>query len=148
MKIIYPGSFNPWTNGHQDIHNRACKLFNAPVDVVIAVNPAKKIDIDFILWTLQPLSDRGIKVMATTDLVATQADVIVRGVRSGDWEYEQNLAQWNKELGAETVFLCPAPEFSHINSSAVRELRKYGKPVGKYCPKDILERWLTIDNFV
>lgn len=139
MKVIYPGSFNPWTIGHQDIYERAMKIFGN-VTVVVAVNPNKNVDPGFIRWTLKPLQ---MDVVVTHDLVAIDADIIIRGVRSGDWEYEQNLAQWNRELDAETIFLCPSPELSHISSSGVRALSDYaGALAMKKVPNpDVYERW-------
>lgn len=140
MKVIYPGSFNPWTFGHQSIYERACKLFGE-VTIVIASNPAKSIDPEFIKWTLE-LLDYPVEICE--GLVAVDADIIIRGVRSGDWEYEQNLAQWNKEIGAETVFLCPDPALSHISSSAVRELIKHNQPVYKFIARAVLDRWTGV----
>jgi pantetheine-phosphate adenylyltransferase len=78
------------------------------------------------------------------DLVALDSDVIIRGVRTGDWEYEQSLAQWNKTLGAETVFLPPEPAISHISSSAVRELVKHNQDVSSYVNKEVFNRWILM----
>jgi len=129
MKVIYPGSFNPWTIGHQDIYERALKLFG-DVKIVVAKNPDKEeIDYDFIKWTLEPITDN---VVIIGGLVAPEADVIIRGVRSGDWEYEQNLSQWNKILGSETIFLSPDPALSHISSSAARMLHAHGRNIKEY----------------
>jgi len=137
MKIIYPGTFNPWTIGHQNVYERACKIFGK-VTVVIAINPNKTISPEAIAYTLEPLN---MSVEICKDLVALDADIIIRGVRTGDWEYEQELAQWNKILGAETVFLPPEPSISHISSSAIRELIKHGQDVSSYVDKEVFERW-------
>ena len=143
-KVIYPGSFNPWTIGHQNIYERAKKAFGEVV-VVLANNPAKNINIEQVRYTLEPLN---IPVEICDGLIATDADIIVRGVRSGDWEYELNLAQWNKEIGAETVFFAPAPELSHITSSAVRLLYNNGSDVQKYFVNyEVYRRWCLTDNY-
>ena len=126
-EVIYPGTFNPWTKGHDDILKRALKLFDK-VDIVVAKNPNKNVDSKFISWTLTPLKFiEGVNVVVHDGLVSDFKKPVVRGVRSGDWEYEQNLAQWNRELGVETVFLCPNPSLSHINSTAIRTLVAMGQ---------------------
>ena len=140
MKVIYPGSFNPWTVGHQHIYERACKIFGEVI-IVIAINTKKDIAPNFIAWTLEPLN---VPIEIYHDLIASHADIIVRGVRSGDWEYEQNLAQWNTLIGAETVFLSPVPELAHINSTAVRLLDHHDSVdmAKKYVGNDhVYNRW-------
>lgn len=140
MKVIYPGSFNPWTIGHQDIYNRALKLFGS-IKIVIAKNPEKEFDYEFVKWTLEPLTSN---LEIVSGLVAPDCDAIIRGVRSGDWEYEQGLSQWNKILGAETVFLSPDPALSHISSSAVRTLYNHGVSIDKYVGSSAVhKRWIN-----
>jgi len=140
MKVIYPGTFNPWTIGHQNVYERACKIFGKVI-IVIAVNPNKSILPESIAYTLEPLN---VPIEICKNLVALNADVIIRGVRTGDWEYEQGLAQWNKTLGAETVFLPPEPAISHISSSAIRELVKHGQDVSSYVNDKVFNRWLLM----
>lgn len=141
MKVIYPGSFNPWTIGHQDIYDRAKAIFGEVV-VVIAFNPSKNVNCSFIEWTLEPLK---MNVEVDYGLIAESSDIIIRGVRSGDWEYEQNLAQWNRVIGAETIFLSPSPAVSHINSSAVRLLTvKNPELASQYFSSGLVyERWTS-----
>jgi len=146
MKIaIYPGTFNPWTTGHQDILERALTVFDA-ITVLVAKNPDKDVDTRFIKWTLTPVADafNGRVSIVSTDrrLVSSYNIPIIRGVRSGDWEYEQNLAIWNKELGVETFFLCPDPKTAHINSSALRMLEKANKDISVHVGNDFsAARW-------
>ena len=144
---IYPGSFNPWTKGHQDILDRALMLFDKII-IVVAVNPTKNIDASLILKSLNPIAAKNIgqvEIMSFTGLVATLGYTIIRGVRSGDWEYEQNLAMWNKELGVETIFMCPDPKYSHINSSALRTLYEAGEHIDIYAGDlDSIQIWKEV----
>jgi pantetheine-phosphate adenylyltransferase len=140
---IYPGSFNPWTKGHADILSRALKVFDE-VLIVVAINPAKNIDPDFIKWTLNPLVSiyKNVQCISHDGLVSEFKLPIIRGVRSSDWEYEQNLASWNRELGVDTFFLSPTPSLSHINSSALRSLYAAGIDISDYVDSTlVLERW-------
>lgn len=141
---IYPGSFNPWTKGHQDILDRALTIFDKVI-IVLAANPDKKISLRDMAETLKPVIQTyggRVTLQHTFGLVSQFGFPIVRGVRQGDWEYEQNLAVWNKELGVETVFLCPSPENSHINSSALRTLHKEGVSILKYAGNlDSIKIW-------
>ena len=141
---IYPGTFNPWTKSHQNILDRALTIFDK-VTIVVAKNPSKEINIDVIHKTLIPIQNSyrdEVTVIKYDGLVSDFKCPIIRGVRSGDWEYEQNLANWNMELGVETIFLCPAPEYSHINSTALRSLYKHGKNIDKFIGnKKSFELW-------
>ena len=145
MKVIYPGSFNPWTLGHQSILNRCLELFEE-VQITVAMNPDKDVSPGFITWTLKPLESEQVTVDTCYDLVSQYGLPIVRGVRSGDWEYEQNLAQWNRELGVETLFLCPDPSLAHVNSTAVRTLHHLGQEdkARQFVGNDLIYyRWLN-----
>jgi len=143
---IYPGSFNPWTIGHQDILERSLNIFDKVI-VVVAANPDKLINLNKVKWVLAPLEDyfKGkVKVVVHKDLISSFNLPIIRGVRSGDWEYEQNLAMWNKELGVETIFMCPNSSLAHINSSALRVLHSKNIDITPYCGlAEIAKRWKT-----
>ena len=143
-KAIYPGSFNPWTKGHQDILDRALMLFDK-VTIVVATNPNKNVNRANIVKALYPVANKAgdkVDVLSFTGLVANLGHTIVRGVRSGDWEYKQNLAMWNKELGVETIFLCPDPKYSHISSSALRTLYDHGESIDHYAGDfDSIKLW-------
>jgi len=151
-RAMYPGSFNPWTRGHQDILERALKIFNT-VDIVVAKNPNKNLNITNIVRSLTPLEEQfknKAYIYLTENLITDfyhpncpkQELPIIRGVRSGDWEYEQNLAQWNKELGKDTIFFSPKLENAHISSSALRLLITENKDVTKYIGnKEVFKAW-------
>jgi pantetheine-phosphate adenylyltransferase len=151
-RAMYPGSFNPWTKGHQNILERALKIFDV-VDIVVAKNPDKKLNLLNIVYSLEPLKKQfkdKISIFFTEGLIADfkypngikKNIPIIRGVRSGDWEYEQNLAQWNKILGKDTIFFCPKPENAHISSSALRLLIAKNKNVGRFIGnKEVFTIW-------
>ena len=126
MKVIYPGSFNPWHKGHFDILRRALKIFGE-VDVVVAVNKDKRINPKVIKWIITPLTAiKGVNVITHSGLVSDLGRPIVRGARStSDFIYEKQMAEWNKELGVETIILFSKPELAKVSSTALRELSKY-----------------------
>ena len=143
-RAIYPGSFDPVTNGHLDIIERGCKLFDEII-IGILVNPDKQPlfsveerqqmltevvnGINKGNCTLRVDSFSGLLVNYA---VAQQADVIVRGIRAiSDYEYEFQMALMNRQLhpSLETVFLVPAVDLTYLSSSLVREVARYGGDV-------------------
>jgi len=139
MKLLFPGSFDPFTVGHADIVSRALRLADHVV-VAVGVNSGKK-----PMFTpderIEAISryyegnDR-VSVIAYDGLTIkaareTGADAILRGVRSNaDYEMERNLADINRALdGTETIIMVTSPEYQHISSSMVRELIGFGHPV-------------------
>ena len=146
MKRIafFPGSFDPFTRGHEDIVLRGLALFD---EIVIGIghNQAKKryFDIDFIKQKIEEtFAGKAVKVVAYDDLTANVArdcgaKFIIRGLRNTtDFEYENSIAQVNKELveGLETVFLITTPKLAPISSTIIRDLHRYGTVVDKYLP--------------
>ena len=140
-RAIYPGSFDPVTNGHLDIIERGCKLFDEII-VAILVHPEKTpfftIDErrDILSEVLQQI-DRGsceVRVDSFQGLlvhyaVAQQADAIVRGIRAiSDYEYELQMALMNRRLepSIETVFMMPAETYSYVSSRLVKEVFQLG----------------------
>ena len=140
---IYPGSFDPFTNGHKSILKRACRLFDTVI-VAVAVDNHKQ-----SLFT--PRERRDLIMAAVTDLPQVQVDVfegllanyvcqqnaqaIIRGLRMvSDFEYEMQMALFNKDLCAqlETVFFIADAEHSFISSSQVRNIASLGGNVEKY----------------
>jgi len=130
---IYPGTFDPITNGHIDLVVRASKLFDRII-VAVAINPSKK-----PTFTLEERVDLAKQTLAGIDNVeicgfegllvdvAKQrgANVIIRGLRAvSDFEHEFQLAGMNRKMQpeVETLFLTPAEQFSYISSSLVREI--------------------------
>lgn len=143
-KAIYPGTFDPITNGHADLIERAANMFSNVV-VAIASNPSKK-----PLFTLdervalikQVTSDLdNVEVVGFTGLLADfadaqQASVLIRGLRAvSDFEYEFQLANMNRRLNPklESVFLTPAEENSFISSTLVKEVALHRGNVDGFC---------------
>jgi len=153
-RAIYPGSFDPVTNGHLDIIERGCKLFDEII-VSILVNPDKQPfftleersemlkevlqDISQGKCTVRVDSFRGLLVNYA---VAQEADVIVRGIRAiSDYEYELQMALMNRRLepGIETVFMMPAETYSYVSSRLVKEVFQLGGAVTGLVPP-VIER--------
>lgn len=145
---IYPGSFDPITNGHIDLIKRASKLFD---EVIIGITQNSKksafLSIDQRLdMTSKTLSDiSNIKVMSFNTLLvdfakAQNAQVILRGLRAvSDFEYEFQLSGMNKHLNPtiETLFMTPAEQYANISSSLVREILSLGGDISHFVPKSV-----------
>ena len=148
-RAIYPGSFDPVTNGHLDIIERGCKLFDEII-VSILVNPEKQPFFtveerrEMLGEVLSSISqgDCTVKVDSFEGLlvnyaVAQQANVIVRGIRAiSDYEYELQMALMNRRLepGIETVFMMPAETYSYVSSRLVKEVFQLGGTVEGLVP--------------
>ena len=153
-RAIYPGSFDPVTNGHLDIIERGCKLFDEII-VSILVNPDKQpffsLDErrDMLTEVLQDISQGKCAVrvdsfrgLLVNYAVAQQASVIVRGIRAiSDYEYELQMALMNRRLepGIETVFMMPAEIYSYVSSRLVKEVFQLGGAVTGLVPP-VIER--------
>lgn len=147
-KAIYPGTFDPITNGHIDIITRACGMFNEVI-LAIAASPSKKplFNLDERVELAQQATAHlgNITVTGFSDLMANfarthGANVLVRGLRStGDFEYEMQLAHMNRHLmpGLESVFLMPTKEWSFISSSLVKEVALHHGDVAHFLPKNV-----------
>ena len=145
MKIaLFPGSFDPFTRGHQAIVERALPMFDKLV-IAIGVNRAKKgwMPIEERLERLRMLyaNEPRVEVVAyetlTMDLAEQYgAKYILRGVRSvTDFEYERTIADANRRIaGLETVFLIADADTAYISSSLVRELASFGRDVSDLLP--------------
>ncbi len=143
---LFPGSFDPFTRGHESIVRRALPLFDKFV-IAIGVNADKR---SFMTmeqrkaWIESIFRDSPqVEVITYTTMtvdVAREvgAQFIVRGVRLiQDFENEKHLAEVNRDLtGIETILLYTLPEYSHISSSIVRELFRYGQDISPYLPVD------------
>lgn len=140
IKAIYPGTFDPITNGHSDLVQRAAKLFDHVV-VAVAYNPSKKPLFDLaervalaqqVLQHLPNVSVQGFSGLLVDFAKQQQASVLIRGLRAvSDFEYEFQLANMNRRLhpGLESVFLTPAEENSFISSTLVKEVALHKGPV-------------------
>jgi len=150
---IYPGTFDPITNGHIDLVVRASKLFERVI-VAVAINPSKEPTftlqerVDLAEQTLSDLSNVevcGFKGLLVDVAKEKQADVILRGLRAvSDFEHEFQLAGMNRKMqpDIETLFLTPAEQFTYISSSLVREIAVLGGDVSGFvapCVVDALK---------
>lgn len=144
--VIFPGSFDPFTRGHEAVVAEALRVFDR---VVIGVGDniskngllpvEKRMELIKDLYADEPRVEVGAYDSLTGDFARKcGASVIVRGVRTGyDIEYEQNMAAINKQLYPDitTVILCTPAELSHISSSVVRELLSFGRNVDEFMPE-------------
>lgn len=154
-RAIYPGSFDPVTNGHLDIIARGCKLFDEII-VAIAVNPAKqpmftlaerREMIEEVIGTIPHagclLSVDSFEGLLTRYATERGAHALVRGIRAiSDYEYELQMALMNRRLepGLETVFMMPAEAYSYVSSRLVKEVFLLGGSVGGLVPQAIERR--------
>lgn len=140
---VYPGTFNPITNGHTDLVQRASRLFDHVI-VAIGVNkqknntPATEKRVDLARKVLAHLDNVEVCSFDTLliDFVRQRgADVILRGLRTvADFEYEFQLVGMNRALdpGIETIFLAPDEHLSYISSTLVREIASYGGDISRF----------------
>lgn len=151
MKItaIYPGTFDPITNGHVDIVTRASRLFDK-VFLAVADSTGKKTLFstdERIVLAKSVLSSLGNVEVCSFDKLVTgiardlEAKVIIRGIRAAaDFDYEFQMAGMNRSLysDAETIFLRPAEHLSFISSTLVREISSLGGEVSQFVDKNVL----------
>ena len=142
-RAMYPGTFDPFTNGHNDLVRRACRIFDQVV-IAIAANPGKA-----PLFTLEQRVDLTRRVLAdvpnvevtgytglTVDFARQRGlNVIMRGLRAvSDFEFEFQLATMSRHLNGEveTVFLTPSEQFSFVSSTLIREIASLGGNVREF----------------
>ncbi len=150
ITAIYPGTFDPITNGHVDLISRAAKIFDRVV-IAVAVSRDKQplFDVDERVDLIQRVViDVGeIDVLGFDSLLVEcardkGAQVVLRGLRAvSDFEYEFQLASMNRRLSPdiETMFLTPAEQYAFISSSMVREIAKFGGDVSSFVPKLVVD---------
>ncbi|MCH8299075.1 MAG: pantetheine-phosphate adenylyltransferase [Candidatus Marinimicrobia bacterium] len=146
MKIaVYPGTFDPITNGHVDIIKRSAKLFDKII-VTVAVN-TQKIPLFNLTERAEMIhqvlkNEERIEVDQFDGLIAeylkrVNASAMIRGLRAvSDFEFEFQMSLMNRKLNpdVETVFLTPAQEYIHLNSTIVKEVASFGGDVSEYVP--------------
>jgi pantetheine-phosphate adenylyltransferase len=144
---FFPGSFDPFTRGHEDIVRRALKLFDEVI-VGIGNNANKKryfpleLMVELIEGTFE---GENVRVLSYDDLTANVArqygaKFLLRGLRNTtDFEYENSISQVNRHLypEVETVFLITSPHLAPISSTIIRDLHRYGSSVDEFLPYEI-----------
>ena len=151
IKVVYPGTFDPLTRGHEDLVRRAARVFDRVV-VGVADSEAKR--------PLFPASERvamarevlapfaNVEVQGFSgllmDFVRSQgAKIILRGLRAvSDFEYEFQMAGMNRHLypDVETLFLTPSEQFTFVSATIVREIAKFGGDVSHFVPPVVADR--------
>ncbi|MCG6271446.1 pantetheine-phosphate adenylyltransferase [Vibrio vulnificus] len=149
-RVVYPGTFDPITNGHLDLIERAAKMFDEVI-IAVAASPSKN-----TMFTLKERVDFAQQVTHHLDNVTTQgfsglmvdfardvdANVLIRGLRTTvDFEYEFGLTNMYRRLlpGLESVFLTPSEEHAFISSTIVREVAIHGGDVTQFVPTVVAE---------
>jgi len=143
LKVIYPGTFDPFTRGHEDLVRRAARLFDSVI-VAIANSESKRPffttaeRIEMTREGLEPfpnLEVEGFSPLLMDFVHAKKAHVVLLGLRAmSDFEYEFQMATMNRNLypEVETLFLTPAEKFTFISSTIVREVAKFGGNVATF----------------
>ncbi|PKG85033.1 pantetheine-phosphate adenylyltransferase [Colwellia sp. 75C3] len=143
IKAIYPGTFDPVTNGHSDLIVRASKLFSEVI-IGVAASPSKqpRFDLDHRVAMIEQVTQHltNVTVVGFSGLLVDfakqyQAKVLIRGLRAvSDFEYEFQLANMNRRLSPdlESVFLTPAEENSFISSTLVKEVALHQGDVSQF----------------
>lgn len=143
-RAIYPGTFDPITNGHADLIERAANMFSEVI-VAIASNPSKqplfsleeRVDlISQVCAHLDNVKVTGFKGLLADYAKQNDADILIRGLRAvSDFEYEFQLANMNRRLNPdlESVFLTPSEENSFISSTLVKEVALHKGNVAQFC---------------
>ena len=148
--IVYPGTFDPITNGHIDLIERASKLFDK---IIVSIASSKKksplftIEERISLATeclshLPNVEIKGFDYLLVNFVKDCGGDAVMRGLRAvSDFEYEFQLANMNRALSpdVESIFLTPAEKFSYISSSLVREISSLQGDVTKFVPANVAD---------
>ncbi len=149
VTAVYPGTFDPITNGHVDLIHRACRLFDRVI-VAVASNPGKKptftLEERVSLARIALGENKKIEIIGFDTLLvdfvkSCSAQVILRGLRAvSDFEYEFQLASMNRRLDpdVETVFMTPAEQHAYISSSLVREIAALGGDVSAFVHEKVV----------
>tara|TARA_B100000686_G_scaffold354516_1_gene465194 strand:- start:2385 stop:2873 length:489 start_codon:yes stop_codon:yes gene_type:complete len=155
---IYPGTFDPVTNGHLDIMRRAAVLFGKVI-VAVALNPKKNPlfsqtkRIEFIREALNGHSKievKGFNHLLIDFAVEQEAVIIIKGLRAvSDFEFELQMGLMNRSLNdtVETVFMIPSQEYSFLSSSFVKEVARHGGAVANLVPKSVAKGLKHAKNY-
>ena len=146
--IVYPGTFDPITNGHIDLIERASKLFDK---IVVGIASSQRKGPPFAVDERISLASESLAHVPNVEIIGfdyllvnfvkdCKADAIMRGLRAvSDFEYEFQLANMNRALAPEieSIFLTPAEHLSYISSSLVREISSLDGDVSKFVPANV-----------
>ena len=149
-RVIYPGTFDPITNGHIDLVSRAAKMFD---EVVVAIAIGHHKNPVFSLEERVELAKKSLSHLPNVEFVGfdgllvnffreQKATAVLRGLRAvSDFEYEFQLANMNRRLdsGFEAVFLTPSEQYSFISSALVREIARLNGDVAQFVPQAVVE---------
>ena len=148
---VYPGTFDPVTNGHVDLAERSLRMFDKVI-IAIAANPKKRPLFDLeeriAMFRKATVGFRNLVIEGFDGLLVDyvkekKAVAIIRGLRAvSDFEYEMQMALMNRRLDSEieTVFMMPNEEYSFITSTIVKEAASYGGDVSSLVPNGVVER--------
>jgi len=150
MKAIYPGTFDPVTNGHIDIIERAHRRFESVV-VAVSQNPGKTplFNLEERIGMVKEVvaGRKGVEVDSFDGLLVDYAKrrgigILVKGLRAvTDFEYELQMAQMNHRLAeVETLFMVATPSHSFLSSSLVKEIARFGGDVSSFVPAEVARR--------
>jgi len=151
LKVVYPGTFDPLTRGHEDVVRRAARIFDLVI-VAIADSESKRplfTTAERIAMTREVLAGYGnVQVMGFSSLLmdfvhSVDAKIILRGLRAvSDFEYEFQMAGMNRNLypEVETLFLTPAEQYLFMSSTIVREIARLGGDVSSFVAPPVAAR--------
>nr|WP_275667060.1 pantetheine-phosphate adenylyltransferase [Vibrio brasiliensis] len=149
-RVIYPGTFDPITNGHLDLIERAADMFDEVI-IAVAASPSKNTMFTLdervhfaqeVTKHLDNVTSKGFSGLMVDFAKQEQANVLIRGLRTTvDFEYEFGLTNMYRRLmpGLESVFLTPAEEHAFISSTIVREVAIHGGDVTNFVPEVVAE---------
>ena len=152
-KVVYPGTFDPITRGHEDVVRRAAGLFDEVVVAVAASRTATLFTLDervaiareaFVSY--DNVKVEGFDSLLMNFVLSQNARVVLRGLRAvSDFEYEFQMAGMNRTLhpDIETVFLTPAEQYTFISASIVREIARFGGDVSKFVSPSVAAKLKT-----
>ena len=151
LKVVYPGTFDPFTRGHEDLVRRAARLFDTVV-VAVAHSEAKRPFFDTqgrvemareVLASVPNVTVTSFDTLLLSFVRSQRAQVVMRGLRAvSDFEYEFQMAGMNRRLDpeVETLFLTPSEEFTFVSATIVREIAKFGGDVSSFVHPLVNER--------
>ena len=148
--VIYPGSFDPVTNGHLDVARRAARIFDRIV-IAVACNSEKNPLFSFeerkalLSETCKDIPNKEVVMfngLLVDAVLRFDACAVIRGIRAvSDFEYEFQMALMNRELSArcETLFMMPSPEYSYVSSRLIKEIAMCGGDISMFVPPAVAD---------